>query len=103
MTAIAAQEKHDLTKRKLPIAELIMRAALKKRVEQTVIRKELEKRLGITDGRMSQMINAPRRDDVRFKQIYIRGMNAFFTEMLNEKIRIEAEYSENLGGLFADL
>ena len=94
--------RHDLKLRKIPLTELILKAAYSQKIDTKLIREELGKRLKVTSSRISQfeniLIDDTGRDKIGQKQI--TTINAFFSELLGEPVDITASVSAVGGGLF---
>ena len=99
--AAAAHIKHDLTRRKIPLSKLIYRAAFETDTEPTVIRDQLNKRLNVSHARRSQIENVLKSDKTSIRRAHMDIINQFFTELLNETVRVEAEYENEPIGIFS--
>ena len=99
--AATADQKHDLTLRKIPLSKLIYRAAFETDVEPTVIRDQLNRRLKVSHARRSQIENVLKSEPTPIRRAHLDTINQFFTDLLKETVRVEAEYESEPIGIFA--
>jgi transcriptional regulator with XRE-family HTH domain len=59
-------------------------------LKPVAIRQKLEAHLSISRERLSQIENIQAHELVSIRKKHVDGINAFFTELLKEDIRIEA-------------
>lgn len=97
--AATADIKHDLRLRKIPLSRLIYRAAFEQNVEPIVIREQLAAHLKVSNARRSQIENILATEKESISKEHINGINAYFTKLLKEEVRVEAEVKPI--GLFA--
>ena len=97
--------RHNLRLRKTPLTAFILRSAYELQIDPKRIREELGKVLKVSNSRISQfeniLIEDTGRDKINKQQI--ETINAFFTELLGERIDIAAAVGEAGVGLFSDL